>query len=70
MRIGVYFTPGKTQGGVYAYTVAILESLAKIKGNQYVIISTSSDVPTKFRLAKNFTIIDHHSRSREIALKT
>lgn len=70
MWIGVYFTPSKTQGGVYTYAVAILESLAKIKGNRYVIINVSPDVPAKFRLDKNFTIIDFHSRSREIALKT
>lgn len=70
MRIGVYFTPSRDQGGVYTYSVAILEALAHVRGHQYVIISTSADVPTKFLQNQNFCLVDLHSRTREISLKT
>lgn len=70
MKIGIYFTPSRDQGGVYTYSVAILEALAHIPGHQYVIISTSADVPAKFLHHRNFTLIDLHSRTREISLKT
>lgn len=70
MRIGVYFTPTKTQGGVYTYAVAILEALTQIKGHQYIIITTSPDIPAKYRRLRSFSIIDHTSRSRETALRT
>lgn len=69
MRIGVYFTPNKEQGGVYQYSLAILEALGKIPGNKYVIINTSKDVPRKFYQHINFTIIDLHSHARDLAMK-
>ena len=70
MRIGVYFTPNRDQGGVYAYSVAILEALNHIRGHQYIIINTSLDAPTNFFKRRNFTLVDLHSRTREISLKT
>lgn len=70
MRIGIYFTPSKDQGGVYTYSVAILEALLQIKSQQYVIISTSPDIPEKFAKSGRFTIIDFHSKAREFSLKT
>lgn len=70
MRIGIYFTPSKDQGGVYTYSVAILEALLQIKSHQYVIISTSPDIPIKFVKSKRFTIVDLHTRAREFSLKT
>lgn len=70
MRIGVYFTPTKDQGGVYQYSVEILDALSKIKGNQYIIISTSPDIPDKFKKSKDFKIINAYSKSRDVALLT
>lgn len=70
MRVGIYFTPSKGQGGVYQYSVEILDALSKIKGNTYVIISTSSDIPDKIKQLKNFKIINVHSKSRDMALLT
>ena len=70
MRIGIYFTPSQNQGGVYTYSVAILEALAHITGHRYVIISTSPDVPAKFLNHRNFSLVNLHSRTREISLKT
>lgn len=69
MRIGIYFTPRKEQGGVHQYSAAILEALSKIPGHQYVIISTSEDIPEKFVKSKRFKIIDLATRSREVAIK-
>lgn len=70
MRIGIYFTPSKDQGGVYTYSVAILEALSQIKTHRYAIISTSPDVPSKFVRNKRFAIIDLHTKAREFSLMT
>ena len=70
MRIGIYFTPSRDQGGVYTYSVAILEALSQIKHHRCVIISTSPDIPDKYINNKRFTLIDLHSRAREFSLKT
>lgn len=69
LKIGIYFTPCKEQGGVYQYSTSILEALYKIKGNNYVIFSTSKDVPDKFYRSKRFKIVDFNTTSREFALK-
>ena len=70
MRIGIYFTPNKEQGGVYQYCLAILESLSKIKGHHYVVISTSKNIPSKYFKKRNFQVIDMYTRTHEISLKT
>lgn len=70
MRIGIYFTPNKEQGGVYQYSVSILEALYQIKGNDYFIISTSKDILEKYSKSKRFSIVDLHSATRVYALKT
>lgn len=70
MRIGIYFTPSRDQGGVYTYSVAILEALSQIKSHQFVIISTSPDVPEKFVKSNQFSLIDLNSRARDFSLKT
>src|SRR3990172_2520327 len=69
MRIGVYFTPEKEQGGVYQYSVSFLETLFKIKNNEYVVISASKDIPQKFRRAENFKIINLARKRREFAFR-
>lgn len=58
MRIGIYFTSTKLHGGVYQYSVAFLEALSRINKNNYVIVSTSKDLPEKFYKRKNFKIIN------------
>jgi len=70
MRIGVYFTPNKEQGGVYQYCLALLESLEKIPGHNYTIISTSKDIPSIYSRLKNFQVINMYTRTHEISLKT
>ena len=58
MRIGIYFAANKEQGGVYQYCVSFLESLNRIKGNKYIVMDTSGDVPNKFKKIKSFEIIN------------
>lgn len=68
MKIGVYFTPRKEQGGVYSYSIEILEALYNIPGNKYVVIATSPDIPGKYRSSKRFKIIDANTEAREFAI--
>lgn len=70
MKIGVYFTPRQGEGGVYQYSYSILEALSKIKKHQYTIITTSPDVPKKYKKLKNFQIVDLRSSVRDITIKT
>jgi len=58
MRIGVYFTAGKRNGGVYQYSLGFLEALAKNNQNEYVIITTSPDIPAKYLHDKRFEVIN------------
>ncbi len=56
MKIGIYFTPTKDQGGVYSYSVSVLDAFSDIKNNKYFILTTSPDVPQRFYGLKNFEI--------------
>jgi len=58
MKIGIYFTAGKNDGGVYQYAISFLDSLAKIPKQEYYIISTSLDLPENYRHQDRFTIVD------------
>jgi len=69
MKIGIYFTPNKVQGGVYQYSISILEAFYKIKDHRYIIISTSKDVPRKFYKSKRFEIVDLNTASRKFSLQ-
>lgn len=69
MKIGIYFTANKNNGGVYQYSVTFLEAFSKIKDNDYYIFTTSKDIPIEFRKLKNFHFIEIYSASREQALK-
>jgi glycosyltransferase involved in cell wall biosynthesis len=69
MRIGVYFTPTKSQGGIYSYSVSVLDALAKIKGNKYFVLSVSDDIPDKFFRRKNFKIVTVNPQKRESFLR-
>jgi len=70
MKIGIYFTPRQGEGGVYQYSYSILEALSKIKKHQYTIITTSPDVPTRYKKLKNFQIVNLHSSARDLTIKT
>lgn len=58
MKIGVYFTASKKDGGVYQYALTFLDALAKIPHNQYFIIVTSADLPISYQKNKRFSILD------------
>lgn len=58
MRIGIYFTAGKKNGGVYQYSLGFLEALALNPANEYVIITTSPDIPKKYLRDPRFTLIN------------
>ena len=68
MRIGIYFAANKASGGVFEYSLTILEAFSRIKNNDYFIFSTSRDIPAKFRSLRNFHFINLFSKSREKAL--
>lgn len=61
MKIGIYFTAEKKHGGVYQFAISFLEALEKIKANNYLIITTSGDLPEKFYNLTNFEIINTSS---------
>lgn len=69
MRIGIFFTATKSHGGVYQYSLAILESLAKIKSNTYVVFTTSPDVPKEYYHHKSFQIVNLSSSGKNIFFK-
>src|SRR3989338_119478 len=64
MRIGIYFTAGKKNGGVYQYSLGFLEALAINPANEYVIITTSPDIPDKYLHDPRFTLINLATRSQ------
>lgn len=70
MKIGVYFTSVKHTGGVYQYSLAILETLASIKGNTYTIFTTSPDIPVEFYKKSSFEIVTLVSGARSFVEKT
>lgn len=69
MRIGVFFTASKSHGGVYQYSLAILESLASVKSHRYVVFTTSSDIPKSYYSHQSFTIINLSSPGKNIFIK-
>lgn len=56
MRIGIYLTTSKGQGGVYQYSLSILDALKEIPENEYIVISEFEDIPRVFYKQKNFRI--------------
>lgn len=56
MQIGIYFTAGKHYGGVYQYSLAMLEALDSIPGNTYVIFTLNDDVPKKYYKSTKFEV--------------
>jgi glycosyltransferase involved in cell wall biosynthesis len=66
MKIGVFFTAGKHHGGVYQYSLAMLEALAAIPGNTYTIFALNNDVPKKYYHDKKFEIIHPFNAERGI----
>ena len=65
MRIGLYFTAGKNNGGVYQYSLAFLEALSSISDNEYFIVATSSDIPAQFYKDKRFTVVNLSQSSKK-----
>ena len=70
MRIGIYFTASHKNGGVYQYSLGFLEALAHNKSNDYVIITTSPDIPAKYLRDKRFQVINLASSSQAKFEKT
>ena len=64
MKVGIYFSSEKRDGGVYQYSLSILEALEKIKKNQYIIFSTSAELPKKYRKNKKFKVVDLYIKER------
>lgn len=58
MKIGIYFAPAKNAGGVYQYSITLLESLVKIPGNEYIVFGASKDILTYIHKDKNIRIIN------------
>jgi glycosyltransferase involved in cell wall biosynthesis len=58
MKIGVYFTPAKAQGGVFQYSITLLEALSEIPGHKYTILTVSTDIPENIRKNRRFEVVD------------
>ncbi|MBT4349769.1 glycosyltransferase family 4 protein [bacterium] len=69
MKIGIYFTTSKLQGGVHQYSLAILEAIDKIKGNDYVIFDITGDTPRKYHSQDNFKIIPLNTSTKNIIFR-
>jgi len=58
MRIGIYFTDSKSTGGVYQYSLTLLETFKDNKvNNNYVIFNMSPDFPTEDFQLPNWEIV-------------
>lgn len=62
MRIGIYFAVSKNQGGVYQYSVNLLNILKEIKNNEYFILNFSHDLPYKNFQLKNWHILNFYNK--------
>ncbi|MFH1584008.1 MAG: glycosyltransferase family 1 protein [Actinomycetota bacterium] len=69
MKIGIYFTPNKDQGGTYSYDVSFLEALSRIRNNNYVIFNSSKDLPKKFSSISNFKVININMKDYSFLIK-
>ncbi len=58
MKIGIYFTAAHKSGGVYQYSLAFLKALAAIPGHEYVIITTSAEIPEQFFRDPRFQVVN------------
>lgn len=58
MRIGIYFGAYKSSGGVYQYSLVILEAFREVPENEYVIFNTSSDFPFEHFSGNNWKIVN------------
>lgn len=58
MKIGVYLSVNKTRGGVYQYSLNLLEILKNISGHEYFILNFSSDLPRQDFQMPNWHISD------------
>lgn len=58
MRIAVFFTVSKFNGGAFQYAVTFLEVLKQNPSHRYFLFNSSPDLPPEFRELANFEVID------------
>ncbi|MFH1233605.1 MAG: glycosyltransferase family 1 protein [Patescibacteria group bacterium] len=54
MKIGIYFSSNKNNGGVYQYSLSFLDALKEIKGQKFIIFNDSSEILNEY--ADDFNI--------------
>ena len=57
MKIGVYFNANKYSGGVYQYSLTIIEAVRSIKSTSLVIFSTNHDLPESYLKDKRIKVV-------------
>jgi len=58
MKIGIYFSAYKSTGGVYQYSLAMLDAFKEVPEHEYVIFNISSDLPFEEFEASNWKIVN------------
>lgn len=69
MKVGVYFTPHKDQGGVYQYSIEFLRALSEISDLECIVIATSTDIPQEIKTSNKFKIINVANDGRDRSIK-
>lgn len=57
MKVGIYFAASGNNGGVYQYSLSLLDALRRISGNEYFILSSSNIIPERFFNNKRFKVV-------------
>jgi len=63
MKIGIYFTPHKEQGGVFQYSLELIRALQNYSDYKVIVFSTSKDFPDQYRNNANTKIVSLSSSS-------
>lgn len=69
MKIGFYLSVDPSWGGVYQYSLVLLESLLKLKDHELTIFSTVDDIPKSVRNREDVNIIQLNNPKRSIFIK-
>lgn len=56
MRIGIYFSSDKNNGGVYQYGLSFLDAVKEIKGQEFIIFNDSTEAPSEY--ANDFKLLN------------
>lgn len=65
--IGFYFSADKNNGGVYQYSLTLLDSLMATKGHEIVLFSQTPDIPDRLLKSKKIKVIQLYSERNSVS---